>query len=429
MMLAERLYRLLLHLYPLDYRREYGDLMLTHFRDLLRDAQRSERAFAEEKLILHILLDTLHSAAREHLDAHQVGLAADLRQAKPLPLLTRLLALAPAFLYVLFYSLNEVGVTVPPALIIAAACGVLLVTLWAWIKSLRRGSSIIPGWLMYSAGSLTIVLVFALSRLPTPVGTVVLLALATAGLVVTAMGVHRFRHRYHTPRLAWGLLAALVAVFTASHLPDLLTGILSLPFLGIFYLLPVALGLWLCERHGSAAVLFPGSMICLLAGIDITYWVSLPGPTAYHLFKISWFVLVYLVAPLWVLSAQRESGRTLALLPLALAWGAQTAASIHGTAHYASVGNQLSLVVNGFLVPLLAMGFALVLYRSPAEVEGRPQPPRPGDGAARARDVARTAINNKAPIARGLGMFIQLSVSLNLPQRQSDRTSACGCSR
>src|SRR5690606_25340530 len=231
MMLAERLYRLLLHLYPLDYRREYGDLMLTHFRDLLRDAQRSERAFAEEKLVLHILLDTLHSAAREHLDAHQVGLAADLRQAKPLPLLTRLLALAPAFLYVLFYSLNEVGVTVPPALIIAAACGVLLVTLWAWIKSLRRGSSIIPGWLMYSAGSLTIVLVFALSRLPTPVGTVVLLALATAGLVVTAMGVHRFRHRYHTPRLAWGLLAALVAVFTASHLPDLLTGILSLPFL------------------------------------------------------------------------------------------------------------------------------------------------------------------------------------------------------
>src|SRR5690606_42028046 len=104
--------------------------------------------------------------AREHLDAHLVGVAADLRQAKPLPLLTRLLALAPAFLYVLFYSLNEVGVTVPPALIIAAACGVLLVTLWAWIKSLRRGSSIIPGWLMYSAGSLTIVLVFALSRLP-----------------------------------------------------------------------------------------------------------------------------------------------------------------------------------------------------------------------------------------------------------------------
>lgn len=72
MMDWERLYRLLLRLYPREHRRQYGELMLTHFRDQLRVAR------AEGTVLcfwLRTLLDVARTAPLEQMEALRAGRA------------------------------------------------------------------------------------------------------------------------------------------------------------------------------------------------------------------------------------------------------------------------------------------------------------------------------------------------------------------
>jgi hypothetical protein len=65
--LAERLYRILLYVYPAAHRREYGPLMVQLFRDLSR-ASYHQRGFGGLiQLWSHILADTAVAATVEHL--------------------------------------------------------------------------------------------------------------------------------------------------------------------------------------------------------------------------------------------------------------------------------------------------------------------------------------------------------------------------
>jgi serine/threonine protein kinase len=64
--LHERIYRILLGLYPAAFREEYGPLMVQLFRDMCRDARRSGTG-GLVRLWLHTLFDLIRSALREHL--------------------------------------------------------------------------------------------------------------------------------------------------------------------------------------------------------------------------------------------------------------------------------------------------------------------------------------------------------------------------
>ena len=73
LLLAERVYRILLFVYPATHRREYGPLMAQSFRDLCRDAYRQRGFVGLVGLWVWILADTAVTAAAEHSDALQEG--------------------------------------------------------------------------------------------------------------------------------------------------------------------------------------------------------------------------------------------------------------------------------------------------------------------------------------------------------------------
>ena len=71
--LAERLYHLLLFVYPATHRREYGPLMVQLFRDLCRDSYRQKGFVGLVRLWSHVLADTVVAATVEHFCAFQEG--------------------------------------------------------------------------------------------------------------------------------------------------------------------------------------------------------------------------------------------------------------------------------------------------------------------------------------------------------------------
>ena len=70
---AERLYHILLFVYPAEHRRAYGSLMAQLFRDLGRDAYREHGLTGLMRLWSRVLVDTAVSATVEHLHALQEG--------------------------------------------------------------------------------------------------------------------------------------------------------------------------------------------------------------------------------------------------------------------------------------------------------------------------------------------------------------------
>ena len=66
--LAERLYRILLLLYPEAHGREYGPSMLQLFRDLGRDTYRQGGLIGLLRLVARMLVDTAVNAAVENAD-------------------------------------------------------------------------------------------------------------------------------------------------------------------------------------------------------------------------------------------------------------------------------------------------------------------------------------------------------------------------
>lgn len=73
LLVAERLYHILLFAYPAAHRREYGPLMAQLFRELCRDSHRQEGFVGLLRLWSHVLTDTAVTAAVEHFYALQEG--------------------------------------------------------------------------------------------------------------------------------------------------------------------------------------------------------------------------------------------------------------------------------------------------------------------------------------------------------------------
>ncbi len=70
---AERLYHILLFVYPATHRREYGPLLAQLFRDLCRDSYRQRGFVGLVRLWSYVLTDTVVTAAVEHFYALQEG--------------------------------------------------------------------------------------------------------------------------------------------------------------------------------------------------------------------------------------------------------------------------------------------------------------------------------------------------------------------
>ncbi len=66
---SERLYQILLHVYPREFRREYGPHMVQVFRDCCGDAAAQDGAAGVAKLWLHVLGDLSRSALNERAAA------------------------------------------------------------------------------------------------------------------------------------------------------------------------------------------------------------------------------------------------------------------------------------------------------------------------------------------------------------------------
>jgi hypothetical protein len=71
--LSERLYGLVLLVYPAVYRREYGFLMQQAFRDLYGEARQREGWLGVLRLWKRVLRDVGWTALDEHLDAYEHG--------------------------------------------------------------------------------------------------------------------------------------------------------------------------------------------------------------------------------------------------------------------------------------------------------------------------------------------------------------------
>ncbi len=70
---SERVYRLLLFVYPPAYRREYGPPMIQAYRDLCRNAYRQRGMVGLVSLWLRLLADLFTSSIGQHLEAVREG--------------------------------------------------------------------------------------------------------------------------------------------------------------------------------------------------------------------------------------------------------------------------------------------------------------------------------------------------------------------
>lgn len=66
--MSERIFHLILLVYPRDFRREFGSDMAQVFRDCYRAEERNNGSFGICLLLLHTFVDMVQNAPREHLE-------------------------------------------------------------------------------------------------------------------------------------------------------------------------------------------------------------------------------------------------------------------------------------------------------------------------------------------------------------------------
>ena len=103
LLVAERLYRILLFAYPAKHRREYGPLMAQLFRDLCRDSYRQKGFVGLVQFWSYVLTDTAVTATVEHFYTLYEG--GQIMTKKQHWMLLSLIGL-PLELWILLYLIN-----------------------------------------------------------------------------------------------------------------------------------------------------------------------------------------------------------------------------------------------------------------------------------------------------------------------------------
>jgi hypothetical protein len=317
---AENLYRVLLHLYPREFRRAYGELMLQHARDLERAALQRGR-LSVSALYLRLVGDGLFNAAAEHLQA----VRAANNNFDPTPWPAVLLAAIPGLWLAL--TRRHADLLGPALSLFGSAYLVLLLIAVpvAWRRARR-----IPVWALIPAGMLASISIFrfqsGVASLAVPLDSRfsiwALIALLTLALT-TLIGFIILRGRrlpgttflFIGLLLLSGLLLALLvrqkATWTDHPISYYLAAALTEPAIA---LLLVAVGLPAARRHNVLALLVViggyGTIFLdsdYLWGSPYRDWPGLP------FYFPAMILLFFVLAPTGLLRARSRLGRAAAL--------------------------------------------------------------------------------------------------------------------
>lgn len=314
---AEKLYRRLLRLYPVEHRRMYGAPMLQHARDLER-ATRPLGRWPLYQLYLRLCGDGLRNAAVEQLEALMTN-----NRFTPASWLTVLLALAPGLLLLVSSAyILQPGTQWVHIVARLAYLAVLLVGLVFW--ALRRQ---FPAWALLPAGFLAWFAVYLagtfvaqqwntfglLQPFSNAIESGIFLLQALVTIVLFAVLLRGRR----VPWLAWLAVAAIVVAYFFSaqdylkNWPYLSPATQVVQFLTVAGFVPVegfmltGLGLLAVRRHGMRALLvFVGGFVYMLmdsdyySGPNFNQWPGFPA------FAASLVFLFLVILPLGVLRAR-----------------------------------------------------------------------------------------------------------------------------
>lgn len=332
---AERLYRMLLYMYPAEHRRAYGQPMLQHARDLNRFARRKGRRQAA-LMNFRLLKDGIFNAAIEHLDV--IGLAVD--RFKPLPWLTVLLAVFPGLLLALA---RLPSVSLDPLIIILVYLYLGILVLAPPITWWRRRR--FPVWTLLPAGTvvwfltggeaplvreLNLLTMPYFGRIDVDTGVTILNTLLALGLFVTVLRGRRLSASfwlvtgviligyllitviYTIDRYGSGwllnpygrpwLFKRVLLYFSASNLEPSLS------------LLIVAIGLLAARQHGVLAILVVvGAYSYLCLDTDYMSIYALLGWPLLTLYMEAMIFLYLVVVPVALLLAKNNLVRAAAV--------------------------------------------------------------------------------------------------------------------
>ncbi len=334
MTLAERVYRLLLRLFPKEHRRAYAQPMLQHARDLGRDA-RGRGRWHVAMMSWQLLKDGLANAGIEHMEAIMLAN----KSFKPASWSIVLLACIPGLLVAFSRRPAALLDSLLPILgyLYLALLVIALPIIW-WRR--RR----FPVWALLPAGALAWVLTYmagiGLAQLVNSLRipglkwmeawtgiTIVHFVLAAVLFLVLLRG-------QQIPRSVW----LVIGIIALSHL--LLAALYSLaryggdqPFVGILTyftqsglgpfegLMLVAVGLLFARQHGTLALLVVvGGYFYMLADSDYMSGPRLNEWMGFSAYLVAGAILYLVILPVALLRARTQLGRAFAVFVLVVAF-------------------------------------------------------------------------------------------------------------
>jgi hypothetical protein len=322
MTLPERLYRMLLWLYPGEHRQVYGEPMLQHARDMARAAQKRGR-LQVFLLYFHLLKDGLANAVIERLEGRMN------KPFKPVPWVYVLLAAFPGLLVTLSRRNSDALGPLLPALgyLYLALLVIGLPVIW-WRE--RR----FPVWALLPAGVLVWLLAYLLATaLPSQIYLLpilrwagretwafILILLLSAGLFFAFLQGRRL------PVSFWLVLGVIVfgnlvfAIFYSfsRHGVVLIQSVIQ--YFTLFGVGPVdgflllAVGLFAARQHGLLALLFiVGGYHYFVGDTDFISGFLLLDWAWYPVYLYTLTVLYLVAIPIALLRARTRTRRVLAL--------------------------------------------------------------------------------------------------------------------
>lgn len=332
MSFAERIYQVLVQLYPAKHRSEFGEAMLTHARDLQRDAWLSGR-WSTARLYASLMKDGLVNACKEHWEGSMMSN----NGMKPAPWMAVLLAVIPGLLIILTRRISpqlmEAG-AVAWYLYLGGLAIAVLVTWW------RKRS--IPAWALLPLGALIWVLIYAAGQqLSGPFNFFQNSEFSWPGmqawigilqvLVITAVCAITLRGQ-RLPWAAWVILGVMLAgnlvlaiLYSLAELGPgkLLPGVVQYftrsgvgPLEGLML---AAVGLLFAREHGVLAILVAvGGYGYMLTDSDYLFGYPQRDWTWMTTYFAALTVLYLVVIPVALLRARTYLGSLLAVfIPLA----------------------------------------------------------------------------------------------------------------
>ena len=378
---AERLYRVLLHLYPADHRETYGQAMLQHAQDLERDV-RDKGRLAAAALYLKLVGDGIANAGREHWAALRAS------NFDPVPWPAVLMAAVPG----LYMALSRRHADLfGPALNVLGVVYIALFALVLPIMVWRRRC--FPVWALLPLGMLAWALTFmagtSLSSLAGPVPlpgfsmavTTILNGMLVAGIFYTLLRGDRIP-KSAIVMMALILLSGLLPlvhlsqrapVYLRPH--EILAAALFEPLQALML---VAVGLTAARRYNILALpaVFGGYMLLFgdsdyLWGSPYRDWPGLP------LYMAGMVFLFFVLAPAGLLRAKTDLGRATAVFAPAIVFlvgRVAVPAFVLGEAARIYPGE---IVFSGTILLSLVLGWILYRHIGRAPIEERLERPQP----------------------------------------------------